>query len=94
MSNPLFSSSWNRQNTTSTNFSSQNQQTTSLLNLYKQVRNSSNPNQMMQNLLANNSDFQQIMNYIRDNGGDAKTAFYNMAAQKGVDPNSIINSLM
>lgn len=31
------------------------------------------------------------MSMINQNGGDAKTLFYKMAQQKGVDPNTIIN---
>lgn len=63
------------------------------LGLYQQVRNSPNPNQAMQSLLQNDSRFSGITDYISQNGGDAKTAFYNMAAQKGVDPNKILNLL-
>ena len=48
---------------------------------------------MMQTLLSNDPRFTEVMNYINQNGGDAKSAFYNMAAQKGVDPNSILNQL-
>ena len=73
--------------------SQQQSQPNTLLGMYNAVRSSSNPNQAMQQMLANNSRFQGIMDYINQNGGDAKTAFYNMAAQKGVDPNSILNRL-
>ena len=44
-------------------------------------------------MLANNPNFQNVVNYINQNGGDAKTAFYNLAAQKGVDPNTILSQL-
>ena len=64
-----------------------------ILNMMQQVKNSSNPQQTMQNLLQNNPNFQNVISYINQNGGDAKTAFYNMAAQKGIDPNSILNLL-
>lgn len=39
------------------------------------------------------SQLQNVVNYIKQNGGDAKSAYYNMAAQKGVDPNSILKFL-
>lgn len=33
------------------------------------------------------------MDMVNQNGGDAKTLFYRMAQQKGVDPNTIINQV-
>ena len=86
MSNPIFTSSMpsnNQRNSTSN----------SLFAIFNQVRNSPNPNQAMQQLLNSNPQYQGIMQYIIQNGGDAKSAFYNMAAQKGVDPNSILSQL-
>lgn len=81
MSNPIFSSSFG------------NQQSNSLFEMYKQVRNSNNPNQVMEKVLPNLPKYKEIMQYIQNNGGDAKTAFYNMAAQKGVDPEKILTLL-
>lgn len=69
------------------------QQQPSLFEMYNQVRHSQNPEQAMQMLFANNPQYQNVMNYIQQNGGDARSAFYNMAAQKGVDPNSILSKL-
>lgn len=83
MSNPIFSSF--NSNTNRTN--------NSLSDLYNQIRNSSNPNQLMQQFLNTDPRFQNIINYINQNGGDAKSAFYNLAAQRGVDPNSILSKL-
>ena len=70
-----------------------NSSSNSLFAVLNRVRNSPNPNQAMQQLLSNNPQYQGIMQYINQNGGDAKSAFYNMAAQKGVDPNSILSQL-
>ncbi len=81
MSNPIFSSSFG------------NQQSNSLFEMYKQVRNSNNPNQVMEKVLPSLPKYKEIMQYIQSNGGDAKTAFYNMAAQKGVDPEKILTLL-
>ena len=86
MSNPIFSS-FNRQQATPQSNSN------SLLGLMNQVKNSSNPTKMMEKMLTSNPNFQGVVNYINQNGGDAKTAFYNLAAQKGVDPNTILNQL-
>lgn len=35
----------------------------------------------------------QQQQVVRVNGGDAKKAFYDMAKQKGVDPNAILSML-
>lgn len=86
MSNPIFSS-FNRQQATPQSNSN------SLLDLMNQVRNSSNPTKAMEKMLTSNPNFQNVVNYINQNGGDAKTAFYNLAAQKGVDPNTILSQL-
>ncbi len=66
-------------------------QNMNLLNLMQTIKNSPNPNLAMQNMLSSNPNFQNVVNYINQNGGDARSAFYNMAAQKGIDPNSILN---
>ena len=73
----------------------QSQQTgpNSIFGVMNQIRNSPNPNAAMQSMLSSNPMFKGIVDYINQNGGDAKTAFYNMAAQKGVDPESILKQL-
>lgn len=82
-------------NSALSNFSSSsgNQQSPSLFDMYNQVRHSKNPDQAMQMLLANDPQYQNVMNYIQQNGGDARSAFYNMAAQMGVNPNSVLSRL-
>ena len=82
-------------NSVLSNFANSNrqQQSPSLFDMYNQVRYSQNPDQAMQMLFANNPQYQNVMNYIQQNGGDARSAFYNMAAQMGVDPNSILSKL-
>lgn len=84
MSNPIFSSF---------NNTSQTQQEPSLFELFNQIRNSRNPNAAMQNLVSHDPRFQGMMKYIQQNGGDAKTAFYNLAVRKGIDPNTILTQL-
>ena len=64
-----------------------------VFDVINKVRSSPDPDAAMQQLLASNPGFQNVMSYIQANGGDAKTAFYNLAAQKGVDPNSILKQL-
>ena len=57
------------------------------------VKNAKNPNLMLQQLMMNNPNINNIMNYVQQNGGNAKQAFYKMAQEKGVDPNQILNML-
>lgn len=82
MSNPIFSS-----------FNRSTPQSNNILGMMNQIRNTANPQQAAEQMLLNNPNFKEVMNYINQNGGDAKTAFYNLAAQKGVDPNSVLNQL-
>lgn len=39
------------------------------------------------------TQIRQAMDYVRANGGDARTAFYRLAQQKGVDPESVLRGL-
>ena len=89
MANPLFDGFMNHSQPQSQQSSGSN----SLFGMIQQVKNSPNPNAAMQQILSSNPQFQNVVNYINQNGGDAKTAFYNMAAQKGIDPNSILSKL-
>lgn len=93
MSNPIFNF-FNPPQTQSQPI--QNTQQSNMMTLMAQmmqIRNSPNPDVAMQNLINSSPQLQGIMQYINQNGGDAKSAFYNMAAQQGVDPNPIINQV-
>ncbi len=78
MANPIFSG-----------FGQQNQPPqNNLIAMLNQIRKSPNPNAAAASMLS-----PEMQTYISQNGGDAKTAFYNLAAQKGIDPNQILNTL-
>ena len=64
-----------------------------IMNLFKTVSAAQNPSAMMQQMANNNSQLQQTLNFINQNGGNAKQLFYSMAQQKGVNPETIINQL-
>ena len=55
------------------------------------VRNSRNPQMMLMQLAQNNPQMKQAIEYIGQNGGNAKEAFYALAKQKGVNPDTILN---
>lgn len=84
MSNPIFNSPFGNQIQNNSN---------PWVNMINQVKSSSDPNATMQTILQANPQFQGVVNYINQNGGNAKAAFYNLAAQKGVDPNTILSQL-
>ena len=88
MSNPIFSAFGRNPQQPA-----QQPQPSTLMGIFNMVRSSSNPNQAMQQMLSSNPQYQNVMDYINQNGGDARTAFYNMAAQKGIDPESILKQL-
>ena len=52
-----------------------------------------NPQSAANQMAQNNPQMQQVMQYINQNGGDAKAAFFALAKQKGADPNAIIQQV-
>ena len=57
------------------------------------LRNSSNPQQLFLNMLGNNPQIKQTIQMIQQSGKSPKDLFYQMAQEKGVDPNQILNML-
>lgn len=57
------------------------------------ARASKDPMGTIQQMSASNPQMQQVMQVIQQNGGNAKAAFFNLAQQKGVDPNVILQQL-
>lgn len=64
-----------------------------LKNMMNTVKNARNPQAMLMNMAQQNPNVKQAMDFINQFGGDPKTAFYKMAEQKGVDPESILSQL-
>ena len=64
-----------------------------LKNMMNLMRNSNNPQAFLQTAMQNNPQMKQAMQMIQANGGDAKAVFYNLAKQKGVNPDDILNQL-
>jgi len=61
--------------------------------MFNMVKSAQNPNAMLNQLIQTNPQMREVMNYVNQNGGDPKQAFYKMAQEKGVDPNTILNQL-
>ena len=64
-----------------------------IMGMVNMVRNAPNPTAVMQQLAMTNPNMQNVMRYIQANGGDARSAFYNKAAEMGVDPEQILRQL-
>jgi hypothetical protein len=47
----------------------------------------------MSKLIQSNPRLRMAYNMVQQSGGNAKTLFYQLAQQKGIDPNSILNQL-
>ena len=61
--------------------------------MMQMMQNGGNPQAMVQSMLMNDPRYGEIMKLVNAHGGDAKAAFYDLAKQKGVDPNEIIRML-
>ena len=61
--------------------------------MMQMVRSAGNPQAMIGQLMQNNPQMQQAMDLIKASGNDLKRAFYALAEQKGIDPNSILDQL-
>lgn len=62
-------------------------------NMMNMLRSSNNPQALLQNMIQQNPQMKNVMDIIQQNGGDPKTAFYNLANQRGVNPNEILEML-
>jgi hypothetical protein len=61
--------------------------------LNRTVQNASNPNVLMNKLIQSNPRLKMAYNMVQQNGGNAKQFFYQLAQQRGIDPNTILNQL-
>ena len=58
------------------------------------MRSGGDPSAMLQSIMQNNPQAEAVMDLIQQHGGDARAAFYDLARQKGVDPNQIFDMMM
>ena len=62
-------------------------------NLMNMVKSAKNPQTMLQSMVNQNPQMKQVMDYVQQNGGDPKTAFYKLAEQRGVNPDEVLQML-
>ena len=55
------------------------------------IKTAKNPQMMINQMLQNNPNYKQAVDFVNQNGGNAKEAFYSLAKQNGLDPNEILN---
>lgn len=60
----------------------------------KTLLNSSNPSELVQNLISQNPQLQNVMQLMQSSGRTPKEFFYQYAQQKGINPDEFINSLL
>lgn len=61
--------------------------------MMKTLKSIGNPQMMLNQMMGQNPQLKQIMDYVNANGGDPKAVFYKMAEEKGVNPNDILSQL-
>ena len=62
-------------------------------NMMNMVNGAQDPNTMIRQLANNNPQMKQVMDVISKAGGDPRRAFYDLAQQKGVDPQEILDMM-
>ena len=60
-----------------------------LSQILTQIKSMGNPQMMLQQM----PQYRQVMDYVNQNGGDAKSAFYNKAKEMGIDPDEIVKAM-
>lgn len=66
-----------------------NSSSMSPVGILAQLKSAKNPQELLQRM----PQYQQAKNYVDTHGGDPRTAFYNLAAQRGINPNEILNKI-
>ena len=57
------------------------------------ISGAQDPNMMIRQLMNNNPQMKQVADVINQAGGDPRKAFYDLARQRGVDPQEILDMM-
>ena len=52
-----------------------------------------NPQAMLNQMMVNNPQMKQVMDFVNQSGGDPKKALYALAEQRGINPQDILDML-
>lgn len=61
------------------------------IQMIKMIRSAGDPQLMLRQVLQTNPQLQQVMEIVRNYGGDANKAFYDIAKKNGFDPQEIMD---
>lgn len=61
--------------------------------LANQMRTAQNPQAFLNQMLSTNPQLSSAVEYIKANGGNPQTAFFNYARELGIDPQQFINQI-
>jgi len=62
-------------------------------NMIQTLKSAGNPQMMIQQMLSQNPHMKEAMDYVNQNGGNPKEAFYRLANEQGLNPDDIIKML-
>ena len=68
-------------------------ETNALSGVINTVKNATNPQAMINQMIQTDPRFKQVQDTINQYGGDPKIAFYEICRQRGVDPETILQQL-
>lgn len=62
--------------------------------MMRTIKSIGNPQMMLNQMMGQNPQLKQAMDFVNANGGDPQAAFYKLAEQQGVNPDEFIKQLM
>lgn len=63
------------------------------MEIFNSISNSQNPMQALMKLASSNPNLQTAVETINNCGGNVETAFYQLASQRGIEPNAFLNQI-
>jgi hypothetical protein len=71
----------------------QSPQVNQIKQMFNMFKSAQNPQALLNNMASQNPQLKQVMEAINQHGGDPKKAFYDIARERGIDPDEILNQL-
>lgn len=62
-------------------------------NMFSMIKSANNPQALLNQMIQNNPQYGNVMRIIQNSGGDARKAFYDECARRGVNPDEILKAL-
>lgn len=67
---------------------------TQVKNMIKTLKSFGNPQMMLNQMMGQNPQLKQAMDFVNANGGDPQAVFYKLAEERGVNPDDFMKQLM